>query len=278
MIYTTPCPISCYYTDGLDDNLLLNAHAHFEYQMILVAGGAANFFINHQQYQIREKSLIFISRLERHSFVPLETPYRRYIVSMSGELILSHIKDEELISIFLQRPKEFCHVIHLSDEAYDTILPFFVRLAEESSSRSAFYISKSAAVIVEILIELYRSNPQFFPLRSHQNISDTVINAQRYINDHYDRQITLQEIADANFVSRHSLSGAFKDIVGSTFKDYLVMFRITEAKKLLITTDDSVEKIAEKVGYQNVNNFVRIFKSRESMTPLKYRKQYQPSR
>ena len=67
---------------------------------------------------------------------------------------------------------------------------------------------------------------------------------------------------------------AFKDISGVTFKEYLILYRITEAKKLLITTDLSISEIAEQVGYINVNNFVKIFRDREHTTPLQYRRQF----
>ena len=273
MDYTHVPTISCFYSEEPKTSLLI-PEAHFEYEMILVTGGKATCLINHQHYDLQKKSLIFISRLERHSFILQETPYQRYVASMSGDLIMSNIKDVELISIFLQRPKGFCHVLTLSDEAYDMLLPLFARMTEEFTEKRAFYVSRSASIVVAILIDLYRAHPEFFPLRSHSNISNAVLYAQRYVNDHFDCKITLQEIADKNFVSRHALSIAFKDIVGTTFKEYLILFRLSEAKKLLITTDSSIEEIAEKVGYDNVNNFIQIFKSRESVTPLRYRKQF----
>ncbi len=273
MDYTHVPTISCFYSEEPKNSLLI-PEAHFEYEMILVTGGKATCLINHNHYELQERSLLFISRLERHSFILQETPYQRYVASMSGDLIMSNIKDVELISIFLQRPKGFRHVLTLSDEAYDMLLPLFARMTEEFTEKHAFYVSRSASIVVAILIDLYRTHPEFFPMRSHSNISNAVLYAQRYVNDHFDTKITLQEIADKNFVSRHTLSIAFKDIVGTTFKEYLVLFRITEAKKLLITTDFSVEEIAEKVGYANVNNFIQIFKSRESVTPLSYRKQF----
>lgn len=275
MDYTHIPTISCFYSEE-SDSALLTSQAHFEYQMILVTAGTATFFINHQNHDLLPKSLIFISSLERHSFVFHGTGYHRYVASISGELIMSHIKDEELLSIFLQRPRGFCHVMQLSDSAYEMLLPHFMQMAQEFENQQPFYVSKSASLMLSILIDLYRLHPEFFPARSHTNISNAVLNAQRYINDHYGRKLTIQEIADANFISRHTLSLAFKDIVGITFKEYLVLFRITEAKKLLITTDLSIEEIGDKVGYQNVNNFVQIFKSREAITPLKYRKQFHP--
>lgn len=260
--------------DEYDKSSLVTPEAHFEYEMILVTGGKASAIINHKTYEVGGKSLIFISRLERHSFVIHERPYCRYVISMSSDLIMSNIKDVELISIFIQRPKEFCNVINLSDEAYDTLLPLFIQMNDEYKYKKAFYETKSIAIIVSMLINLYRTHKNSFPVRGDTNIQAIVLQAQKYVNDNYSRKITLKEISDCNYISRHTLSLAFKDIVGISFKDYLILFRITEAKKLLITTDMSVDEISEEVGYINVNNFVQIFKSKEGVTPLQYRKKF----
>lgn len=273
MLYTHIPDISCFYSDVVSSNLFLPT-AHFEYQMILVTGGKSQAIINHKSYLLEAGSLIFISRLERHNFLIEHEPYARYVASMSSNLILSNIKEVELVSIFIQRPKEFCHVMTLNEEAYRTVLPLFCHMADEYTRQQDFYIPRSIALFLSILIELYRINPGYFPLRAHTSMSDAVLNTQRYVNDHFHHSLTLQDIADRNFVSRHALSLAFKDIVGITFKEYLILFRVTEARKLLITTDLSVSEVAERVGYINVNNFVKIFKEREHITPLQYRKQF----
>lgn len=270
MQYTHIPIISCFYADQ-NKEYPENAEAHFEYEMILVTGGKVSVTINHKTYSLRRKSLLFISRLERHEFTLEEGPYTRYVATMSGDLIMSNIKDTELISIFIQRPQHFCPVIHLNEEAYDMLLPLFVRMANEYTHQPPFYISRSASLVVAILIDLFRTHPEAFPNRSYNNMSIAVLNAQRYINDHFHQKVNLQEIADQNYINRHTLSLAFKDIVGISFKEYLILFRITEAKKLLITTNLSIEEIADQVGYTNVNNFIRIFKSKESITPNKYR-------
>lgn len=272
MLYTHVPDISCFYSDVADDTIFLPT-AHFEYEMILVTNGQAQAVINHKTYDLKARSLIFISRMERHNFLIKEKPYCRYVASMSSNLIMSHIKEPELISIFIQRPKEFSHAIELDEDAYRILLPLFCRMADEYTDRHDFYVTSSIALFISILIALYRAHAEYFPMRSHSTMSDAVLDAQKYINDNYHRKLTLQEIADKNFMSRHTLSLAFKDIVGITFKEYLLLFRITEAKKLLITTDLSVSQIAEQVGYINVNNFVKLFREREHITPLQYRKQ-----
>lgn len=275
MIYAPIPDINCYFNDT-DLNYLRTAHAHYGYEIYLVTSGEATFYVNQKQYHLTKKSIVFISRLERHSFMAHTLPYQRYIMFLSSDFVMANIKDTRLLSIFLHRPDDFCHVQPLSDAIFDRIYPYFLHLAEECAAQSTYYKLKSAALVTELLIDLYRTYPQFFPLHSHNSISEIVLNVQKFVNDHYERPITLQEIASKNFISRQTLSGAFKEIVGCTFKDYLTQFRISEAKRLLVTTSISIADIAEKVGYQNVNNFIQIFKHKEAITPLQYRKQCYP--
>lgn len=286
MLYSHIPEISCFFSDKPVLNSyvenggcfsLEESEAHYEYEMILVTGGKGTAVINHRRYPIQKNSLIFIGYLERHYFIVTQEPYSRYVVSMSSKLVLSNIKDIELASIFIQRPRDFCHVVPLSDAAFDLLCPLFVQLMQESDAREAFYVSKCTSLIASLLIDLYRTHPEAFPKRSDSSTSAAVLHAQRYISEHYGQKITLSQIAQQSYISRHALSLAFKNILGISFRDYLISFRITEAKKLLITTDLSVEAVSEQVGYANVNNFVQIFRQRESTTPLQYRKKYSTS-
>jgi len=271
IMYTNLPEMSCFFSDELTDQLSTQ-EAHYGYEMILVTSGEGMVFINQKSYPIRERSLIFLSRLESHSFHITGLPYCRYVATMSAELILFNIKDIKLASIFIERPADFQHVIHLSDQAFDRLLPLFERLKNEYGIKDDFYVSRMASLVVAILIDLHRSHPEAFPLHAKTTATEAVVNAQRYINDHYHERITLEALAQENYLSRHTLSIAFKEITGTPFREYLIKHRISEAKKLLVTTDLSVNEIAFQVGYVNVNNFLKVFRDREGITPLKYRK------
>lgn len=273
MLYTHIPEISCFYANSLNSEIL-KPTAHYECEMILVTDGKARVIIEHKTYELKRGSLVFISRLEGHNFIIEETPYARYVISMSSNIIISHIKDNELLSIFIQRPKNFCHVMALNEKTLLSLLPLFEKLNQEFIHKASFYQGKSISILIEILIDLYRKYPKYFPNRGHSNAATAVVDAQRYINENYRRRLTLDEVAGQTYVGRHTLSLAFRDIVGVTFKEYLILFRITEAKKLLITTDLSVYEIGTQVGYVNVNNFVKIFREHENITPLQYRKRY----
>jgi AraC-like DNA-binding protein len=70
------------------------------------------------------------------------------------------------------------------------------------------------------------------------------------------------------------LSRLFKKVSGYTFKEYLILQRIANAKSLLVYTDYNVTQICMKSGFNNVNHFIRTFKKQEGITPYQYRKKF----
>jgi len=83
--------------------------------------------------------------------------------------------------------------------------------------------------------------------------------------------INLETLAQEVFVSTYYLSHLFRREMGVTFSDYLAKVRVEKAKALLME-GVSVENTAEKVGYNDSNYFIKIFKKYVGITPAKYRK------
>ena len=83
--------------------------------------------------------------------------------------------------------------------------------------------------------------------------------------------LTLSSVAERFYISPSYLSTFFKENTGDTFLNYLTHYRIDKAKELLRTTNISVTDIAAQVGYASSNNFARIFKKIEQITPSQYR-------
>ena len=59
--------------------------------------------------------------------------------------------------------------------------------------------------------------------------------------------------------------------MGTSFKEYVNCLRVKKAKELLISKMSVIE-IAERVGYNNVTYFNKVFKKETGKTPLEYRK------
>jgi two-component system response regulator YesN len=85
---------------------------------------------------------------------------------------------------------------------------------------------------------------------------------------------TQREIAQALHVSSPYLSKIFHEQTGETFSQYSIGQRIALAKDYLKTTDWTVEKIGEEVGYTSQKHFYQVFKRAVKMSPAQYRKRF----
>lgn len=101
--------------------------------------------------------------------------------------------------------------------------------------------------------------------------SQTMINVIAYINDNYHKDISLSHIADIFNISYPYLSKLFKKEMGESFKIYLTKIKIEMSAKLLIRSNESIDKIAFKVGYNSLRQFYTMFKKYQGVTPAIYR-------
>jgi transcriptional regulator GlxA family with amidase domain len=93
-----------------------------------------------------------------------------------------------------------------------------------------------------------------------------------YIEAHYAEHVTVEEIARRLAVNRSHLSRVFRNHMDISIRDYLLGVRINRAAFLLSMTDESVENIAEQVGFNSLVVFSRMFKKLTGETATAYRK------
>ena len=93
----------------------------------------------------------------------------------------------------------------------------------------------------------------------------------RYIGENY---ATCNLKTTAKYFNYHPdyLSSMFKKITNQTFTNQILEIRLEQACRYLTLTKLSVEEISFKVGYKDKSYFIKQFKNKYQMTPLKYRK------
>jgi two-component system response regulator YesN len=95
--------------------------------------------------------------------------------------------------------------------------------------------------------------------------------ARHYIDDHYNEEVSLEDVAAHVDLSPYYFSKLFKEQNGTSFIDYLTGIRIRQGKELLKETRLSLKEICFKVGYHDPNYFSRVFKKNTGRTPSEYR-------
>lgn len=95
--------------------------------------------------------------------------------------------------------------------------------------------------------------------------------AKKYINEHFNEEITLNKLSKILFVHPRYLSQLFKEKSGENFIDYLTKVRIYKSKELLKNVSLKVYDITEMIGYDSPKYFSKLFKDIVGMTPKEYR-------
>lgn len=201
--------------------------------------------------------------------------------------------DEMIDAIFQEDAKGFQQKIHeifirverhagdttlLKNECYHVICVAMEILAEHKRTlQREFIVSylemehiKSRTEVMaymEQLVEQIVGEMKVNKVGSNHRTIKTVL---RYIDEHYNEEIGLNELADMAGVNPAYLSMLFKDEVGMSYVKYLTKMRMEKAKELLLEGKKVVE-VSELVGYSNYRYFCDIFKKRTGKTPNEYK-------
>jgi YesN/AraC family two-component response regulator len=109
------------------------------------------------------------------------------------------------------------------------------------------------------------------------DVKGKVERVKRFAERNVHKRVTLEEAAAAVGVSPKYLSRIFKEETGVGFSDYRVEVKIALAREMLKDTGFNINQISEKLGYENVESFIRAFRKGEGCTPTEFRKGRVPS-
>ncbi|TCK98642.1 AraC-like DNA-binding protein [Natranaerovirga hydrolytica] len=252
----------------------LKDHYHNGYELIFITEGQSNFVINNSSYDFCKNSFVFINNVEKHKMYPLETPYSRYMVIIDTDYLDSIIQEPALLSIFKIRPEAFKHGFKIQDKDVEKVKTLLNQLLLIYSEKRAFWHIEYIATFTSLLLLIYRQYSTNFPIMTIRKAEQRIFDIQKYIDHHFKSDITLDSIASNFYMDKYYLAHTFKDITGFTIKQYILLKRVSFAKNQLFYTDKNITNIAIDSGFNSQSNFIRLFKKKEAITPLQFRKRY----
>lgn len=95
--------------------------------------------------------------------------------------------------------------------------------------------------------------------------------AVRYINNHFNEKIRIQELAKHIGISRSYLVKLVRQETGMSPQEYLIAVRMRRAADLLTRSNDPIRLIAAECGYEDALAFSKVFKSNFGQNPSDYR-------
>lgn len=103
--------------------------------------------------------------------------------------------------------------------------------------------------------------------------SDVVCRIKKYIELHYEQDLSLDTMSKHFFIGKYQISRIFKKTYGINYSDYILKIRMENAALLLKTTSYKLYDVARRTGFEETSYFSNVFKKYYGITPNEYRKE-----
>lgn len=237
-------------------------------EFLFVLKGTLHAIINNQHYKLRENDVVFINSGD--------------VYQMDGEnenLVLSMHIEYDFFNQTAKRERGLyiCNSSLNENSSYHSLRRIFAKIMFEYSNRESGYELQIMSLVYQ-LIYLLNKNFLLTETQHMQTLdiqgskyNERVSNILAYIKQNYFEPVSLQDVAASQYLTPEYLSKFFKNQMGVTFTRYLNEFRLSQAVKELMGTDNSVTKVAMNNGFPNLASFNKIFKEVYNTTPAEYR-------
>jgi AraC family transcriptional regulator len=133
-----------------------------------------------------------------------------------------------------------------------------------------------SALVEQIVVQLLRRHANVrradeLELSRVGLVDRRVRRAVELMHAHLGRELPLEELAAAAYLSPFHFARLFKKVTGASPHAYLAALRIERAKTLLATTDLSITETAQRVGYASSSHFTKAFRQSTGLTPRAFR-------
>lgn len=242
---------------------MIDLHSHSHYEIYFLQKGNRTFFLSNALYHLTAPVLIIIPPHALHKTEG--SAFERFNVNVSENYLdefQKHILNKKALSI-----------IKLNSVQYACLEDIFNQMSEVN--RLQKYSDSILKALFSFLV-LQISNLAHETLSSNVSKENSVppqlLKVIEYFNEHYFENLTLAHISQLFYISKGSLIYNFNKYMKCSPVEYLLNIRLTRAKELLQKTNKSIEEISELCGFSSANYFGLIFKKKEHISPLAYRK------
>lgn len=156
-------------------------------------------------------------------------------------------------------------------EDYALLLDQIYNLASSTDYiRDMKICEKLTSLLTLLMADSWVHTPETKHPTGKRNLQDV----KKYIDLHFNEKIMLDELAERFYINKFYLTRIFKEQFDISISRYIMLQRITHAKKQLRFTDHSIEEIAIECGLNDANYFSRVFHKIEGISPGEYRRQW----
>lgn len=262
------------YVESLDQSCVEFPHVHECYEIYYCLSGEQHLFIDGTMNTLFGGHFAVI-RPGVHHYTNYEPDMpKRYLVFVFASAAATALKskgeqgEENFLNEILKYFEKNRYYVTKDRFGCDSIIYKMETEIEESYPGREQMI---CALYQEYLISIFRN---LGPAEREKNIpssTNLAIQITKYMHANYNKNLTIQDIADFFYISPRHVNRIFEEYFGQSLKRTLNIYRLNYAKNYLIDTTYSVEKIASLVGFSSQKTLYHLFKEMEGIPVSEYR-------
>ena len=249
--------------DGLD------VHHHDFYEVYLFLGGQVQFQVEAKTFQLEPGDLLLISPQELHKpIIGKSGVYERMVLWVDRSYMNSLSADDvDLAACFAPGAPGHTNLLRpgkVRSAQLQGLLESLTREYYDNQLGSSIY---AQGLLMQFLVELNRLAGQHIGKTTSE--PDLVGQVIAYISNHYQENLTLEDLAKQFYVSKFYLSHEFRARVGVSIHRYIIFRRLLQARDLM-ASGVGPGQVFGSCGFGDYANFYRAFKAEYGISPREF--------
>ncbi len=226
-------------------------HCHDQHEILYVIEGGGRYIVEGTEYPILRGSLLLVPRLSYHC-VELDPgiPYERYVLNFSDGDISRDAGG--VLSRIFNSGENGC--FYSADSLSPAIMSIFDRFENADIFDEHDREIYTKCLLTELILHLSVSQKESV---AHDD-EELGVRVIKYLNEHIDKDVSLDKLSKRFFVSKYYLCRAFKKHNGISVHGYINQKRVMYAKQL-IESGETASGAAYKVGFGDYSAFYRAY-------------------
>lgn len=264
---------------------VVTLHRHEFFQIEANLTGDSHHIIGGRRCDYPARSLVFVLPYRVHCASHAPDP-RYYVINFAVDFLRSDfsLSPLEMEEASITQYPELAPFIYegyvdfvFDERQFVHIQTLLERMTTLHASRRLGTVSRLQGTLLELIGFATECHAEQLQTVAENRVylegrSDSLGRVLKFIDENLARPISLNEVAEAAFLSPSYLSQLLKKQTGQAFVEWLTARRMQRARELLAHTGDRVSAIANAVGFSDEAYFARRFHQLFGMSPSKYRK------
>lgn len=267
------------------DRLPLPLHRHEYLQINYIYQGKMKHVINDHEFDIIKGDIFIIPPYVPHRMIDSEMTNGQIIeFEFMPEFINQNFQSLDTIGSFF----DFAYIepflvsenkvkprLNLCGKVQTEVESILNEALKEYNEKNDGYSLLIKSLVLKLLVIVGREFTRELQGTESVNIyirhKEAIFNSIRYINENYNKALSIEEVAKVSILSQSYFSYLFKSVTSKTFIEYLNGVRLAKAMELLKNTDMRVLDICYETGFNNINYFNKLFRKWAGVNPLAFR-------